>query len=245
MIPTDLLNALQRAHEVAVVTGAGISAESGIPTFRDALSGLWEQYDPRRLATPEAFIADPQLVWDWYASRREKLSQCRPNPGHIALAEFAQLVPRLSLITQNVDGLHQAAGSEEVIELHGNIRRVKCFEHAHPATEWDEGESPPHCAICGSLLRPDVVWFGELLPEAAFARAARAAEACDVFFSIGTSAQVYPAADLAFAALANGATVVEINAEPTDLTPHAHYTLPGRAGERLPELLQALREQLR
>src|SRR6202158_598202 len=157
--------ALNRARAIAVLTGAGISAESGIPTFRDAMTGLWAKYRPEDLATPEAFLRDPKSVWDWYAGRRHRVESVKPNAGHFALAALeARCSARgieFTLITQNVDGLHHAAGNQRIYELHGNIRRVKCFERGHVAQSWDEGaDAPPRCARCGSLLRPDVVWFG-------------------------------------------------------------------------------------
>ncbi len=235
-------DAISRARSIAILTGAGISAESGIPTFRDALTGLWENFKPEELATPEAFLANPKLVWDWYAWRREKVLEVKPNPGHNALAELEhRCIARdanFTLITQNVDGLHQAAGNRNVIELHGNIRRVKCFDHHHPAESWSTtGDVPPRCAICGSPLRPDVVWFGEMLPEDALETATRAAKSCDVFLSIGTSTVVEPAASLPFAARQASAVVIEVNREPTPLTSVAQISLRGAAGEILPRLL--------
>lgn len=231
---------IQRAREVvdgarriAVLTGAGISAESGIPTFRDALTGLWSRFRPEELATPEAFVANPKLVWDWYAWRRAKVAEVAPNAGHVALARLQQRKP-LTLVTQNVDGLHQQAGSRDVIELHGNIRRVKCFDQGHPAERWDEGGEVPRCARCGSLLRPDVVWFGEMLPEHALASATAAAAGCDVFLSVGTSSVVEPAASLALHAKRNGACVIEVNPEDTPLTRFADHSLRGKAGAVLP-----------
>jgi NAD-dependent deacetylase len=243
LIPPALLDTLQDAHEVAVLTGAGVSAESGVPTFRDALTGLWANFRPEDLATPEAFAANPSGVWDWYQSRRAALTHVKPNAGHVALAELQALFPRFTLITQNVDGLHAAAGSQSVVELHGNLSRNKCFgcNDPEPATQPTDKLSP--CACGRSVKRPDVVWFNENLPEAALTRAQVAAERCDVFFSIGTSAQVYPAADLPRLAKAHGATVVEINAEPTPLTRTAHYSLLGKSGEVLPALVRALRER--
>ena len=191
---------LEHATAVAVLTGAGISAESGIPTFRDALTGLWENFRPEDLATPEAFEADPKLVWDWYAWRREKVREARPNAGHEALATLERRCRDrdvdFTLVTQNVDGLHRAAGSLRVIELHGNIRRVKCFDRHHPVESWAEGDAVPTCPTCGSLLRPDVVWFGEGLPSDALAGAIAAARTCDVFLCVGTSTVVEPAASL-------------------------------------------------
>src|SRR5688572_19565331 len=163
--------ALASARRVVAMTGAGISAESGIPTFRDAMTGLWSSFRPEDLATPEAFRRDPRTVWDWYAWRRERVSAVSPNRGHEALAALEKRCAangcEFVLVTQNVDGLHRAAGSRHLVELHGDIRRVKCLDHGHPAESWDEAERPPRCARCGSFLRPDVVWFGELLPAAA------------------------------------------------------------------------------
>ena len=233
---------LEHATSVAVLTGAGISAESGIPTFRDALTGLWERFRPEDLATPEAFRANPKLVWEWYAWRRAKVGEARPNPGHLALARLEEACAarsaRFALVTQNVDGLHQAAGSRNVIELHGNIRRVKCFDRHHAIDAWDDaGEVPPRCPKCGSPLRPDVVWFGEMLPEAALESAFAAARGCEVFLSVGTSTVVEPAASLPFLARRSGAAVVEVNPQPTPLTREATVSLRGPAGEVLPRLL--------
>lgn len=235
--------ALRKARHVCVLTGAGMSAESGIPTFRDALTGLWSRFRPEELATPEAFERDPKLVWQWYEWRRELVRQSQPNPGHYALAELARRVPRLTLVTQNVDGLHQRAGSSDAIEYHGNILRDRCTREAAVASRADWSASGlPECAACGAPLRPDVVWFGEPIPSGPMLRAADAASHCDLFLSIGTSALVYPAAGLAEAALGAGATVIEINPNPTDLTPHAHLALQGPSGQLLPALLAALRD---
>ena len=234
--------ALSRARSIAVLTGAGISAESGIPTFRDALTGLWERFKPEELATPEAFLAHPKRVWEWYAWRREKVAAALPNPGHVALAELERKCiardANFTLITQNVDGLHQVAGSRNVIELHGNIRRVKCFDHHHPVDAWAEsGQIPPRCPHCGSMLRPDVVWFGELLPDDALETAMRAARSCDVFLSVGTSAVVEPAASLPLVARQAGAMVIEVNPETTPLTAAAQISLRGAAGAILPPMV--------
>lgn len=238
--PVQLVKALRAAVNVVVMTGAGISAESGVPTFREAQTGLWAQYDPKELATPRAFQRNPELVWEWYSWRRELVAQAQPNSGHLALAQLADLVPNLTLITQNVDGLHQRAGSPEVIELHGNIQRIKCSGDGRIVLDWPPTEqSPPPCPHCGAFLRPDVVWFGESLPMTALNRAAQAAEQADIFLSVGTSALVHPAASLAHIALQQRAVVVEINLDPTPLTPHATIAWHGRAGELLPALLQA------
>ena len=238
---TDLINSLRAAQHVVVLTGAGISAESGIPTFREAQTGLWAQYRPEDLATPDAFERNPKLVWDWYAWRRELVEQSRPNPGHTALVQLQQQIPRFTLITQNVDGFHQLAGSSGVIELHGNLGRVKCSREGEVIERWeDTGETPPCCPRCGAYLRPDVVWFGEVLPRGALEAAAQAATECDVFFSIGTSGLVEPAASLARMALQQGAKVVEVNATITPLTISATFMLRGAAGQILPELIKAV-----
>jgi NAD-dependent deacetylase len=236
-IPESLIDLLRRSSYVAILTGAGISKESGVPTFRDAQTGLWAKYDPQMLATPEAFQRDPKLVWDWYAWRRSLVSRVKPNPAHFALAQMEQLVPQLALITQNVDGLHARAGNQSVIELHGNIMRVKCFENEHFVTVWEETDEVPRCPQCSSLLRPDVVWFGESLPRDALKTAVSATENCDVFLSIGTSSLVQPAASLPMLALQNNVPTVEVNPVSTPITPHMTFTLAGPAGEVLPELV--------
>lgn len=240
-IPSELINALRKAQHVAVLTGAGISAESGVPTFREAQTGLWAQYNPQELATPQAFRRDPRLVWEWYAWRRELVNQANPNPGHLALAELEQRVPHFTLITQNVDGLHARAGSQHIIELHGNLNRTKCFENDRMVTKWEESdEVPPRCPRCNGLLRPDVVWFGEMLPSGMLTAALEAVHSCHVFLSIGTSAVVQPAASLPTEALRSGAIAVEINPQRTPLTPYMSFHLAGPAGEVLPALVEAL-----
>lgn len=232
-------SAVAQARRIVVLTGAGISAESGIPTFRDQLTGLWARFRPEDLATPEAFLADPKLVWDWYAWRRAKVADVKPNAGHAALADLARR-KSVTLVTQNVDGLHQQAGSDDVIELHGNIRRVRCFERGHPAGRWEDAAGVPSCAQCGSLLRPDVVWFGESLPAAALERAITLAGECDVFLSVGTSSVVEPAATLPVLARQAGALVIEVNPEATPLTRLADFSLRGPAGVVLPRIVQGL-----
>ncbi|MGE5250412.1 MAG: SIR2 family NAD-dependent protein deacylase [Bacteroidota bacterium] len=238
--PDELIKALREAQRVAALTGAGVSQESGLRTFRDAQTGLWAQYKPTELASPEAFARDPKLIWDWYAWRREAIKGVRPNAGHYALAQMAKHVPVFTLVTQNVDGLHVMAGNPRVLELHGNIRRVRCAQCGRFTEDWDEeSESVPRCAACGGLLRPDVVWFGEALPRPALEDAVQAARGCQVFFSIGTSGIVQPAASLPFAARNRGAAVIEVNLEPTPLTPKADFFLQGKSGEVLPELVKA------
>lgn len=239
----ELLSWLRNVSRAAVLTGAGVSQESGLRTFRDAQEGLWAQYRPEDLATPEAFARNPRLVWDFYAARRLKAGEVQPNPGHFALAQLETLYPEFWLLTQNVDGLHQRAGSRRVIELHGNITRARCAACGFFPQEWqEEAESAPLCPRCGGLLRPDVVWFGETLPPEALSQAIEAANRCQVFFSIGTSGLVQPAASLALAARRRGAVIVEINLEPTPLTPQVDFFLPGKTGEILPALLQSLQK---
>jgi NAD-dependent deacetylase len=237
-IPQGLIATMGEARSVAVLTGSGISAESGVPTFREAQTGLWARYDPQQLATPEAFARDPGLVWQWYEWRRGLVAAAEPNAGHGALAELERRVPEFTLVTQNVDGLHARAGNREVVELHGNITRSKCSKEGVIVREYADDEKPPPCPRCGAPLRPDVVWFGEMLPAGALEAASEAARGCDLFLSIGTSSLVYPAAALPYEALEHGATVVEVNPDETPLTGHADYALRGRAGEVLPELVR-------
>lgn len=232
---------IDEAAHIAVVTGAGMSAESGVPTFRDALTGLWAQFNPQDLATEAAFRAHPQWVWDWYAHRRDALKGVLPNAGHLALAAFAQQHPcRLTLITQNVDGLHQRAGSSEAIALHGNMAEDQWLDTPHSCctTTRIEPARPPRCGVCGNLRRPAVVWFGERLPQAALDRAETAARACDLMLVVGTSGVVYPAAGLALTAHQSGARVIIVNPEPTELDPVADACLREPAAHCLPRLLE-------
>jgi NAD-dependent deacetylase len=237
-LPAPLIYSLRNAKKIVVLTGAGISAESGLATFRDAQTGLWSKFKPEELATAEAFRRNPKLIWDWYAWRREQALEAEPNPGHLALAEMEKRAPEFLLITQNVDGLHTRAGSKRIVELHGNIHRFRCFENDCTSDNFDVEQG--RCRSCNGNLRPDVVWFGEMLPTVALEQAIAAAEECDVFFSIGTSSVVYPAADLWRHAKESGAVVIEINKDPTPLTPLAAYSFVGKAGEILPELVSAI-----
>lgn len=239
--PPELISLLSRTSNLVALTGAGVSQESGLRTFRDSQSGLWAQYKPQDLASPQAFARDPKLVWDWYAWRREAIKGARPNAGHYALAEIEKKNPQFTLITQNVDGLHRMAGNQNILELHGNIQRVRCSECSRFADSWDEdSETVPCCDHCDGLLRPDVVWFGESLPRDQLERAVEASRACEVYFSIGTSGVVQPAASLAHSAKSNGAIIVEINAETTPLTEKADFFLQGKSGEILPALVKAM-----
>jgi NAD-dependent deacetylase len=227
---------LQQAKRIAALTGAGISAESGVPTFRGT-DGLWKQFRAEDLATPQAFARDPELVWEWYSWRRARISEVKPNPGHLALAELEKRRPEFTLITQNVDGLHQQAGSRSVLELHGNIWTLRCTKCT---SQWiDRNVSlaiPPHCE-CGGIARPGVVWFGENLPAQAWNSAEKAVQSCDVFLVIGTSALVYPAAGLVPLARSYGASIIQINVEPTAVSGLVDYALTGPAGEILPQLV--------
>ena len=235
----QLIEALRSARHVCVLTGAGVSKESGIPTFREAQTGLWAQYNQEELATPGAFQQNPQLVWEWYTWRRGLVSGAVPNPGHYALVEIATKVPLFTLTTQNVDGLHQRAGSSPVLELHGSIMRTKCFDEDQVIESWQEdGEIPPKCPQCGGLLRPDVVWFGESLPEGVLDQAVGAAVGADVFLSVGTSSVVQPAASLPLYARQSGALVVEINPDKTPLSQLANIIIPHPSGEALPALVR-------
>jgi NAD-dependent deacetylase len=230
-------HALGAARHIVVLTGAGISKDSGLPTFREAQTGLWSRYRPEELATPEAFARQPDVVWRWYAWRRELVARAEPNAGHRALVELAHRVPRCTLVTQNVDGLHRRAGSSDVIELHGDITRIRCSACCLVHDAPGPGE-PPGCRQCAAPLRPDVVWFGELLPEAALRRAGQEAARCDVLLAVGTSGTVYPAAGLVSVAAHAGATVIVVNPAPDAGVPGA-LQLAGGASSLLPQLVRA------
>jgi NAD-dependent deacetylase len=234
---------LRGARAICVLTGAGMSAESGVPTFRDALTGLWSKFDPMRLASEEGFRADPQLVWDWYAERRAKLAQVQPNAGHFALGSFAKRHPGvLTVVTQNVDDLHQRAGNADAIRLHGDLLQDRWLEPCarQCATTRAEPGRPPRCAECGNLLRPGVVWFGEMLPADALSAAEAAAGACDVMLVVGTSGAVWPAAGLAARARHAGACVAIVNPHPSEIDDEAHVLIQGTAATTLPALFDGL-----
>ncbi|GAB4479918.1 MAG: NAD-dependent protein deacetylase [Anaerolineae bacterium] len=240
---------ISQAKLLVVSSGAGISKESGIPTFRDALTGLWAKYNPEELATRRGFRRNPDLVWSWYMMRRDMLAEARPNPGHYAVAELERLLPRVVVLTQNIDGLHIQAGSSDVVELHGSIRRFKCFDNCRgDPTPVDletldySRETAPRCPHCGTgYVRPDVVWFGEMLPAGAVERAFNLAALCDVMLVVGTSGTVQPAASLPVEAKQGGARVIEVNPEPGMITPYADIFLQGPSGEVLPRVVAALR----
>ncbi len=242
---------LAHAEFVVVSTGAGVSRESGVPTFREAQTGLWAQYDPTQLATPQAFARNPGQVWDFYTYRRELVQQTQPNPGHYALAELETLLERFLLVTQNVDNHHHKAGSQNVITLHGDLFSFKCScpeartIYLDGLTDESRAESPPPCPFCDSgYTRPDVVWFGEQLPEVNIKRAFGAALTCDVMLVVGTSGMVYPAARLPIDAKRHGAFVVEVNPEASELTSTVDVHLAGPSGEVLPALVTALKAKL-
>lgn len=240
-LPRILLDALARDAATAILTGAGVSAESGIPTFREAQTGLWARFSPQDLATPEAYARDPQRVWDWYRWRRKLIANGGPNDAHRACAELQSRLSECRIITENVDGLHQAGGAGDVVELHGNLWRQRCAAgcgHLETSEDFADGP-PPTCPTCGAALRPDVVWFGEALPEQALTAALAAMERAELVLVAGTSSMVYPAAGLPEAALQHGASVVEINPEPTPLSDRIHASLRGGAGT----LLAAIAEQ--
>lgn len=226
------------AANICVLTGAGISQESGIPTFRGE-DGLWRQYRAEELATPEAFYKDPKLVWEWYDSRREIISKAKPNPAHYALAELEEKTPAFSLITQNIDGLHRLAGSKNIVEIHGNIWQTRCTLTGVVEENHDVPlkELPPKCAETGELARPNVVWFGEMIPAAVIDQCLNFIESCELMLIIGTSALVQPAASMGVAAKQRGKPVIELNLDPTPNTGFYDITLQGKAGEILPQIV--------
>ncbi|ABM81282.1 NAD-dependent protein deacetylases, SIR2 family [Hyperthermus butylicus DSM 5456] len=246
-----LVEDIRRAAELLVqyrpfiaFTGAGISAESGVPTFRGR-GGLWERFRPEELATPEAFERNPRLVWEWYRWRMEIIYKARPNPAHYALVELERLGLIRCVVTQNVDGLHQRAGQHCVVELHGNIWRARCMRCSYKLVFREPPrEVPPRCPRCGGLLRPDVVWFGEPLPEEAWRTAVELAESSQGILVVGTSGVVMPAGYIPHIVKQHGGYVVEVNIEESAVTPIADVFLKGRAGEVLPRLVEEARKLL-
>ncbi len=269
MLDPDLINDLRNVRDVLVFTGAGISAESGIPTFRDRMTGLWVHTDPMEIATPMAFRRNPQRVWDWHVHLADAVRVALPNAGHLAIAKLEQRGVKVTVITQNIDNLHQRAGSRNVVELHGNLLRLKpfidedaafavkqppvicplcgghaawdtcdpCANHADLAAIQLCSGPVPHCPCCGSLLRPDIVWFGEMLAPEAIETAWNAVESCELLISVGASLEVEPAASLPWCALDKGAWVIEVNPSPTELARYCHASIAASAADVLPGLL--------
>jgi len=245
-IPDEVVDAIRCARSVVVMTGAGVSAESGIPTFREDLTGFWANYDPQELATPEGFARDPEMVTRWYDHRRANIAECEPNPGHTAIAELERWITEtkdgsFTLLTQNIDGLHRDAGSCHIVELHGSIWRWRCTKTGREREyrEFPFSEYPPKSEH-GGFLRPAVVWFGEMLPPDAVAEAERASLMCDLFLSIGTSSLVYPAAGFVELAWSSGATTIEINRDPTPISSIVDWSIRGLSGEVMPEVMRCV-----
>lgn len=239
-IPSDLLAVLNKAKSIVFFSGAGISAESGIPTFRGK-DGIWNKLNPEELANFNAFVRNPKLVWEWYNYRKSIIHHSQPNKGHFAIAEMEKYFENVIVITQNVDNLHRRAGSKTVYELHGNIERnfcVKCRKRYDVELEFKDGI--PKCN-CGGLIRPDVVWFGEFLPADQFQHSEKATRNCDVFFIVGTSGVVYPAASLVYTARSSGAFLVEVNIEETEASSIADLSLFGESGKILPQIVEQLK----
>lgn len=245
-----LIEALRQAKHIVVFSGAGISAESGIPTFRDKMTGLWANFSAEMLATRMSFRRDPALVWGWYEWRRRLIMEVQPNPAHLAVAKLAKRVPQITVITQNVDDLHERAGSEDVIHLHGSLLTARCFacERPYPlsscndlpVTDQAQCQEPPRCGRCNGRVRPGVVWFGENLPQQDFGRALKTVRACDVLISVGTSSKIFPAAALPFEAVKRKATVIQVNLEETELDRVADFNIHGPAGVVLRDLVQSV-----
>jgi len=239
-ISKNIINKISSAKSVVFFTGAGISAESGIPIFRGK-DGIWNKLKPEELANFDAFLNNPDLVWEWYNHRKQIIHESVPNKGHIAIAEFEKVLPEVTVITQNIDNLHRRAGSKNIYELHGNIERNYCIKcHSYYNDEIEFIDSVPRCK-CGGLIRPDIVWFGEYLPQDQFTASEEAAKNCDVFFIIGTSAVVFPAASLIYEAKEKGAYLIEINIESTTASRIMNESLIGKAGKILPKILEEVR----
>jgi NAD-dependent deacetylase len=236
-IDKSLIDTLRKVDSIVFFTGAGISSESGIPTFRGK-DGIWNKIKPEELANFNAFIRNPEMVWEWYNHRKKIIHEAKPNAAHLTIAEMQNHFKNVTVVTQNIDNLHRRAGSKTIFELHGNIERNFCINcKKYYNEELDFSGGVPKCE-CGGLIRPDVVWFGEYLPEDQFLGGEKAAINSDVFFVVGTSAVVYPAAGLVYTAKQSGATVVEVNIEETALTSIADYSYFGKAGEILPGILE-------
>lgn len=240
-IDKDFLQKLNNAKSLVFFTGAGISAESGIPTFRGK-DGIWNKLRPEELASFDAFMRNPEMVWEWYQYRRKIISETQPNPGHYAIAELSKHFDNVSVVTQNVDNLHRRAGSDDVYELHGNIEVNYCIDCGEPYKEQIDYSSNEliRCGSCNGFIRPGVVWFGEMLPQEVFTKSGILASQCDICFIVGTSAVVYPAASIPLSAKQGGAYLVEINIDPTEISHIIDYSLTGKSGEILPVMLEEL-----
>jgi NAD-dependent deacetylase len=240
-VPDAVLQRLRSARYVVALTGGGMAAESNIPSFREAHAGEWAQYDVSELATQQGFVRNPRLVWEWYDSRRRHAESVEPSPAHYALVDLEQQYSAFTLITQTIDGLHWRAGSRDLVELNGCLRRGRCFEAGHICSSWEEeGEIPPRCPHCGSVLRPDVVMFGEGLPANELKRARKAVEQCDLLLCVGSIGAIEPVASFPFVARRVGATVISISHEDSIYSLMSDYVIPATPGECLPELVQQM-----
>ncbi|MFA8342599.1 MAG: NAD-dependent deacetylase [Rhodothermaceae bacterium] len=241
-LPENFIQRLKTADSIVFFTGAGISAESGIATFRGD-GGIWKKFRPEELANFDAFMNNPDRVWEWYQYRRDIVNDCQPNPGHHAIAEFEKYFDKVTVVTQNVDGLHARAGSNEIYELHGNIERNFCVDCKtfYDSPEIKKSEKTPKCEKCGGLVRPDVVWFGEALPMDIFSKGEKAAEKSDICFIVGTSAVVYPAAHIPISAKRAGSYLVEINLDSTEISGSVNLSIKGKSGEILPEIMKLVK----
>ena len=235
-----VIERIKHANHIVFFSGAGMSAESGIATFRGK-DGIWNKFKPEELANFDAFMKNPGLVWDWYQYRRDIIRHAVPNAGHLAIAEFQKYVPKITVITQNIDNLHKRAGSKNIFELHGNIERNYCIKCKTFYNDIEKEEEIPKCK-CGGLIRPDVVWFGEYLPEDQFEGAEIASSVCDIFFVVGTSGIVYPAASLIYTAKYSNTFIIEVNIEETEISSLTNKSLIGKAGKILPEILEKIKE---
>ena len=237
------LEKLKKAKSIVFFTGAGISAESGIPTFRGK-DGIWNKLKPEELASFDAFMRNPEMVWEWYQYRRKIINDSMPNPGHSAIAEMEKYFDEVTVVTQNVDNLHRRAGSTNILELHGNIERNYCVDcrTEYYSPDLSSETKVPTCKMCGGLVRPDVVWFGEMLPQDVFINAEKKAGESDICFIAGTSAVVYPAAYIPMSAKEGGSYLVEINIEPTEISRAVDYSIFGKSGEILPKVLEIVKE---
>lgn len=242
-IPDKLIELLLNSDNIALLSGAGVSKESGVQTFRDP-DGLWARFNPSELASMDGFMKNPELVWEWYNHRRKIIGGTGPNPGHHAIAELERMYKKFTLITQNVDRLHQQAGSRHVYELHGNIIDNHCIDCKSEFGDDInlEEKKPPICKACGGKIRPSVVWFGEFLPMDQFSGAENAARNCDVFFVVGTSGEVYPAANLPLIAKDSGAVLVEVNPGETLLTPYMDFSIRGTSAQVMPEIVELIKK---